>query len=151
MRAQIAVSFAVGLLFSLGLCLSGMTQPQNILAFLDVLNWSPVLLFVMIGAIVVYAVGFRLVMGRSKPILAAKFEVPTRRDMTVELIGGAALFGIGWGLGGYCGGPAIVSLVSGQPEPFIFVGAMFVGTFLHKIVFDRGAATPPHTATPKQS
>jgi len=146
MRAQIAVSFVVGLLFSLGLSLSDMTQPQNILAFLDVLNWSPVLMFVMAGAVLVYGIGFHLIMGRrTQPILASKFDVPTRRDLTPQLIGGSVIFGIGWGLGGYCGGPAIVSLVTGRPEPFVFVAAMFAGMFLHQMFFER----PAPTAAPK--
>ncbi len=130
MFGQIAVSFVVGLCFSLGLCLSGMTLPQNILGFLNLRHWNPVLMFVMVGAILVYSIAFRLIMRRSKPILADTFDVPARREITPELIGGAALFGIGWGLGGFCGGPAIASLVAGRPQVLVFVAAMFLGMFL---------------------
>ncbi len=130
MFGQIAVSFIVGLCFSLGLCLSGMTLPQNILGFLDLHHWNPVLMFVMVGAILVYSIAFRLIMRRAKPVLADKFEVPARREITPALIGGAALFGIGWGLGGFCGGPAIASLIAGRPQVLVFVPAMFLGMLL---------------------
>jgi uncharacterized membrane protein YedE/YeeE len=127
MHAQIVISFIVGLFFSVGLCLSGMTLPQNILSFLDVQHWNPILLFVMIGAILVYSIGYRLITLRSRPLLANKFEIPTNRTITYDLVAGAAIFGVGWGLGGFCGGPAIASLVAGRPQVFVFVGAMLFG------------------------
>lgn len=130
MRGRIAVAFFAGLLFAVGLCLSGMTQPQNIIAFLDVRHWNPVLAFVMVGAISVYAVAYRLILRRQKPLLGNAFEVPTRREITFELVAGAAIFGVGWGLAGFCGAPAIASLVAGRPQVFLFVGAMFLGMLL---------------------
>lgn len=136
MRGQIVVSFLVGLFFAAGLCLSGMAQPQNILAFLDFAHWKPQLLFVMVGAVLVYSVGYRIAINRSKPILAQQFEISSRRDVTVELIAGSALFGVGWGLAGYCGGPAIISLVAGKPQAVVFVIAMFVGMYLHGVVLN---------------
>jgi uncharacterized membrane protein YedE/YeeE len=130
MRGQVIVSFICGLCFALGLCLSGMTLPQNIIGFLDVLHWRPQLMLVMVGAIAVYAIAWRLIMRRERPILAAKFEKPSRRDIDKDLVLGAGLFGIGWGLGGFCGGPAIVSLVSGRWEAFVFVGGLIAGMVL---------------------
>jgi hypothetical protein len=127
MRGQVIVSFVAGLLFSTGLALSGMTEPQKIIAFLDVRHWDASVLFVMLGAVAVYGVGYRLIIRRQKPIFAAKFEVPARHNITFELVTGAAIFGIGWGLGGYCGGPAIASLATGHAQPLIFVAAMVFG------------------------
>lgn len=133
MRGQIAVSFIVGLFLACGLCLSGMTRPQNILAFLDVRHWSPVLLLVMVGAILVYGVAYRLIVLRPRPLLAAKFEIPTQRQITAKLVVGSAIFGVGWGLGGFCGGPAIVSLVAHRPEVIVFVVSMVAGMFAFQI------------------
>jgi uncharacterized protein len=130
MRGRIVVAFVAGLLFALGLCLSGMTQPQNIIAFLDVRHWNPVLAFVLVGSISVYAIAYRLIVRRKKPLLAEAFEAPARREITVELVAGAAIFGIGWGLAGFCGAPAIASLVAGRPQVFLFVGTMFLGMLL---------------------
>lgn len=131
MGARAAASLLVGLIFSLGLGISGMTLPQNIIAFLDLTRWSPTLLFVMGGGVAVYAVGFRLVTtARKAPLFDRKFEVPTNRVITWQLVVGAATFGVGWGLGGFCGGPALVSLLAGRAEVLVFLLAMFVGMFL---------------------
>ncbi|HZY33614.1 MAG TPA: DUF6691 family protein, partial [Rhodanobacter sp.] len=106
MRAWIA--FAAGLLFGLGLSLGGMTQPAVVLGFLDIFGaWDPRLVFVMAGAVLTTAVGYRLVLRRPRPLLAERFQWPTSRRIDVRLVGGAALFGIGWGIAGYCPGPAL--------------------------------------------
>lgn len=144
---RVLVSFIVGLFFAFGLCVSRMTLPQNILAFLDVRHWSPVLLCVMVGALVVYSIAFGLITRRAKPVLGERFEIPTRRDITRDLVLGSALFGIGWGLGGFCGGPAIVSLVAGRTEVFVFVVAMFLGTFVFQALARR---TSPKANKPSQ-
>src|SRR5690606_23616134 len=99
--------FLSGLLFSLGLIISGMTRPQKIIGFLDFLgNWDPSLSLVMVGAIAVHFPAYLWVKGRSQPLWSGSFAVPSRRDVDLRLAAGAALFGIGWGLAGYCPGPA---------------------------------------------
>lgn len=127
--------FVSGVLFALGLGISGMTHPEKIIAFLDVTgNWDPSLMLVMVGAIGVYSVGYRWVRRNEAPLFADAFSVPDRRDVDRRLVGGAALFGIGWGLGGFCPGPSIVALFSGAPAVFVFVASMLVGMVAFEIV-----------------
>jgi uncharacterized protein len=122
------VAFVSGLLFAVGLGISGMTNPAKVAGFLDFAGkWDPSLMFVMAGAIGVHLVAYRLVRRRSSPLLAGAFSVPSRRDIDVKLLAGAAIFGLGWGLGGYCPGPSIVSLASGATGVLVFVGAMLAG------------------------
>jgi uncharacterized membrane protein YedE/YeeE len=129
MRAWIA--FAAGLLFGLGLSLGGMTQPAVVLGFLDIFGaWDPRLVFVMAGAVLTTAIGYRLVLRRSRPLLAERFQWPTSRRIDVRLIGGAALFGIGWGIAGYCPGPALASLGAGVPALLVLVACMIAGWWL---------------------
>ncbi|MCB9746448.1 MAG: YeeE/YedE family protein [Alphaproteobacteria bacterium] len=123
-----ASSFAAGLVFALGLGLAGMTQPGKVIGFLDFLgDWDPSLAFVMLGSILVYGVGFRLLTMRAAPILIGAWSLPTRNDLTPQLIVGSAMFGLGWGLAGFCPGPALTSVVTGSPTVLVFVGAMMVG------------------------
>ena len=123
-------ALVAGLLFGAGLTVSGMTRPQKVIGFLDVFGtWDASLLFVMLGAIAVHFFAYRLTRGRRAPLLAAKFFVPSRRDLDVRLLIGAAVFGVGWGLGGYCPGPGFVSLASGGAGATIFVGCMLAGMF----------------------
>lgn len=129
---QNTVSFLVGLLFAIGLAFSGMTQPQKIIDFLNPWNWDPSLLFVMMGAVGVHLVSYPLVRRRPSPLLDAKWHVPTRKDVTTRLILGSALFGLGWGLAGFCPGPALTSIATGDPRVFIFVGSMIIGMLLFK-------------------
>jgi uncharacterized membrane protein YedE/YeeE len=120
-----------GLLFGAGLLVSGMTEPAKVLGFLDVLGeWDPSLLFVMLGAIGVHFVGYRLVRRRSRPIAAEQFTIAEPRPVDVRLLGGAAIFGAGWGLSGYCPGPAVVCLASGGLGVVIFVGGVVLGTLV---------------------
>lgn len=128
-------AFVAGLIFSLGLAISGMTQPGKVTAFLDFFgNWDPSLAFVMMGAIAVHAVLYRMIRRRATPLFAQTFSIPTRSDLDARLLGGAALFGIGWGLGGFCPGPAVTSLASGHTSVIIFVTAMIVGMLLYQVV-----------------
>lgn len=128
------VALVSGLLFAAGLALGGMTQPSKVIAFLDVTgNWDPSLAFVMGGAILVYMPLFRLVKARGRAVLTPKLQLPTRKDLDVRLIGGAALFGIGWGLAGYCPGPALVSLATLTGPALIFGAALFGGMGLHAL------------------
>ncbi|MEL6504373.1 MAG: YeeE/YedE family protein [Pseudomonadota bacterium] len=122
------LSLFCGLLFGLGLLVSGMANPAKVLNFLDVLGpWDPSLAFVMGGAIVVTAPGFWLLRRRSAPHFAPQFNWPTKTDIDGRLLSGAALFGTGWGLVGFCPGPAITAVSLGNPNTFIFVAAMLAG------------------------
>lgn len=120
-----------GLVFGVGLTISGLVDPSKVVAFLDVAgSWDPSLAFVMLGGIAVAAVGFKLVLRRSQPIFESKFMLPTRKDIDRNLVVGAGLFGIGWGLAGYCPGPALAGLGLGSIEAVVFVAAMVVGMFV---------------------
>ncbi|QED29840.1 YeeE/YedE family protein [Microvenator marinus] len=130
MAAPQVVALVSGALFSVGLVLAQMTKPERVIGFLDVANWDPTLVFVMGGAVIVYAVLFRLIMKRPKPFVAPKFAVPTNRTIDKKLVAGSALFGIGWGMAGFCPGPGLVSLASGM-SALTFVIAMLSGMFLH--------------------
>lgn len=132
---QNAIALFSGALFGLGLAISGMTQPAKVIGFLDIFGaWDPALAFVMGGAVVVYGVGFALLKGRDRAIFAPVMQIPTRRDIDPRLIGGALLFGAGWGLGGFCPGPALTSLATGLGGVLAFVGAMLVGMGLWHLV-----------------
>lgn len=121
---QLLWAFGSGALFSIGLGLAGMTDPAKVQGFLDVTGaWNPQLAFVMGGALVVHA-GLRLLLRKT---LAQRAPPIPKRSVDGRLIGGAALFGVGWGLAGYCPGPALTSLVTGQGQVLAFVGAMLVG------------------------
>jgi uncharacterized membrane protein YedE/YeeE len=122
-----------GLLFGTGLILSGMANPMKVQNFLDIFGtWDPSLAFVMGGAILVTAPGFWLVQKRNTPFFHDMFNLPTRKDIDTRLVAGAAVFGIGWGLGGLCPGPAVTSLLFATPGVLIFVPAMLVGMSLAK-------------------
>jgi uncharacterized membrane protein YedE/YeeE len=133
---QYLAAFVVGILFAVGLGVAGMTLPRKVIGFLDFTGeWDPALAFVMGGAVLVYFVGYRLVTQRAaRPRFAAKFSLPTRREITPRLVVGATLFGLGWGLGGFCPGPALASVGSGAPEVFAFIAAMMGGMYLHGVV-----------------
>ncbi|MDP2314291.1 MAG: YeeE/YedE family protein [Pseudomonadota bacterium] len=125
---SILLSLVVGVVFGVGLLLSGMTQPAKVVNFLDVLgNWDPSLGFVMGGAIAVHFLAYRLIPRLPAPLWAERWGLPTRRDIDTRLLVGAALFGAGWGLGGYCPGPALTSVVAGASSTLIFTGAMLAG------------------------
>ena len=125
-------SFMVGFIFSIGLAISGMTQPQKIIAFLNPWQWDPSLLFVMVGAIGIHIITYPLVRKRSSPVLDTKWHVPTRKDISARLILGSAIFGIGWGLGGFCPGPGVASVTTGDSRAVLFVIAMIIGMILFK-------------------
>ena len=129
---QNAISFGVGFIFSIGLAISGMTQPQKIIGFLNPFEWDSSLIFVMMAAVGVHLLTYPLVRKRKSPILSTKWHVPTRNDVTPRLLIGSALFGIGWGLAGYCPGPAVSALGSGNSQAFLFVGTMILGMILFK-------------------
>ncbi len=131
-----------GLIFGLGLTISEMVNPAKVLAFLDVFgNWDPSLAFVMGGALLVTAIGYRLVWIRDRPVFEDRFQVLANRQIDTRLAIGAVLFGIGWGLVGLCPGPAISALTFGGVPVFVFLGAMATGMGLYE-GFDRLTARP---------
>ncbi len=124
----VLASFVCGLIFGIGLLISGMTQPDKVLGFLDVLGrWDPTLAFVMAGALIVSAIGFALAKRRPAPMLAPRHIWPSRTDIDRNLVVGSGLFGIGWGLVGLCPGPALENLASLSPRVIVFVIAMIAG------------------------
>ncbi len=128
------IPLGAGLLFGAGLLVSGMAQPAKVVGFLDVLgDWDPSLAFVMLGAIAVHFLAYRLVPKLERPLLGERFGIPTRRDIDPRLLIGAALFGAGWGLAGYCPGPALTTLVSGASTTLLFTGGMLAGMWAHTI------------------
>ena len=133
---NLVVSFVVGVLFALGLGVSGMLQPSKVMGFLDVAGtWDPSLMLVMVGAIAVNTVAYHLIVRkREAPLFNARFLIPTRKDVDAPLVVGAILFGVGWGLGGYCPGPGIVNLMSGAMPAVTFVGSMLAGMTVFALV-----------------
>ena len=133
MRATIP-SLAAGILFGAGLAVSDMVNPARVLGFLDVAGaWDPTLAAVMAGAVLASAVGYLVSRRLRAPLFGSSFFIPENRRLDRELIGGAALFGIGWGLAGFCPGPAVAGLVYGLWQPWLFVAAMLVGMGLQRL------------------
>ena len=131
MKRQTLISFVTGLIFGLGLIISGMANPAKVLAFLDLAGaWDPSLALVMVGAIAVGLVAFRMAGQRSTTLLGEPLRLPNRRDIDKPLVLGALGFGIGWGLAGFCPGPAVVALGAGQLKAVVFVAAMLAGMVL---------------------
>jgi len=127
-----------GLLFGFGLSLSAMINPTVVLNFLDVFgSWDASLMFVMVGALCVTTITFRLLLNKEKPRYEISFHLPNKEQLDKPLIIGAIMFGIGWGLAGYCPGPAIAGIILGQAETFWFVTAMVVGMKLSQVVKSR--------------
>jgi len=125
-------ALAAGLVFGVGLILSGMTDPGKVKGFLDVAgNWDPSLAFVMGGAILVGFFAFRLAGRRGRTFLGGALQLPNRRDIDLRLLGGSIVFGVGWGLAGFCPGPALVSFASGVDQAAVFVAAMLGGMVVY--------------------
>ncbi|RIJ21677.1 YeeE/YedE family protein [Henriciella barbarensis] len=140
--ARNLMALLAGLTFGLGLVISQMVNPAKVIAFLDLFgNWDPSLAFVMGAALIVTAIGYRLVWLRQRPVLADSFQVPGNRKVDAKLATGAVLFGIGWGLVGLCPGPAIAALTIGGGPALGFLAAMAVGMLAFELV-DRRAAKP---------
>jgi uncharacterized membrane protein YedE/YeeE len=141
--AKLIAALVAGLVFGFGLALSDMVNPARVLAFLDVFGaWDPTLVYVMGGGLVVGLIAFRPTLSRARPLFAARFAVPTRNDITLRLVAGSSLFGIGWGLVGYCPGPAVSSVVFGEPKTFGFLAAMLAGMLLVRMIPLPGASAP---------
>lgn len=134
---RILIALFAGALFGGGLVLSDMVNPARVLAFLDIFgDWDPALAFVMGGAIIPSAIAYRFSRRLARPLVGEKFFVPENRTIDGRLIIGALIFGAGWGLAGYCPGPAIAGLVFGDWQPIIFVVAMLAGMWLHRLSND---------------
>jgi uncharacterized membrane protein YedE/YeeE len=146
-KAHLA-AFGAGSLFAIGLAISGMTKPSKVTDFLDVAGpWDPSLGLVMAAAVAVGFVGYRWIRRRTTPLFDVKFHLPTRRDIDPRLVLGTALFGIGWGLGGLCPGPALVAGAGGVPTAAAFVGAMTIGMLIEHAL-SRAVAHRAHRASP---
>ena len=127
----IVTALLIGTLFGLGLSISEMINPARVIGFLDVAGrWDPTLMFVMGSALAVTLPAFAFILRRARPLLDGEFHMPTKRDIDRPLLFGAAIFGIGWGLSGFCPGPALASLASGSPGVILFVLAMVAGQWL---------------------
>ena len=128
-------ALGAGFVFGIGLWVSGMANPKKVLGFLDVAgNWDASLMLVMGGAVAVTLVAFRFVLARPKPMFAEKFHLPEKKHIDVPLVAGAAIFGVGWGIAGYCPGPALTALSTLSHESILFVLAMIAGGFAHRMV-----------------
>lgn len=133
------IAFVVGLLFGLGLIISGMTNPDKIIGFLDLAGaWDPTLIFVMGGAVLIGSGGFALAKKRQLSLLGAPMRLPTATNLDKRLLIGSLAFGVGWGIAGFCPGPAIVSAATGQPKAWIFVAAMLAGMALYGVIERHG-------------
>lgn len=143
---RLASAYLIGLVFGLGIAISGMANPAKVLNFFDVAgDWDPSLILVMGGALIVTFIGYRLVLPRGGPLLADRFQLPTKTTLDAPLLGGSALFGVGWGIAGFCPGGAIPALGTGRVEVFLFVGALIAGILLAVLVrnaWQRSTAAP---------
>lgn len=134
-------AFSCGLLFGAGLMVSQMSNPAKVFGFLDITGaWDPSLAFVMAGAVAVFAIFYRVALQRPAPLWAPRYRVPEAGKIDLSLVGGAAMFGAGWGLGGFCPGPAIVSAAFGDARVWAFVGSMVLGMLLTQVLFRQTAA-----------
>ena len=135
---KLIFALATGTVFGVGIALSGMMDPAKVLNFFDVAgSWDPSLAFVMAGAVVVTFIGYRVVWRRASPLFEDRFQVPTASVIDRQLVGGSALFGIGWGIAGFCPGAAIPALGTGRWEVALFLVAVGVGFYLRRLVAPR--------------
>lgn len=130
---RLLISYLIGLIFGIGISISGMANPAKVINFFDIAGaWDPSLAFVMGGALIVTFIGYRFVLTRPAPVLATGFLLPTRRDLDLPLLGGSAIFGIGWGIAGFCPGGALPALGTGRSEVVLFVAALVAGIIAAK-------------------
>ncbi len=132
---RIVITYLIGLTFGLGIMISGMANPAKVLNFFDVAGtWDPSLIFVMGGALVVTFIGYRLIFGKGpkKPVMDETFQIPQNRTIDTRLLGGSAVFGLGWGIAGFCPGGALPAVGSLKPEVLIFAAALIAGIFIAK-------------------
>ena len=135
----ILVQFLIGLLFGSGLVVAGMSDPAKVLNFLELAaipmgSWDPSLAFVMAGGVIVTFIGYRLVLKRPQPLFDTQFHMPTFRDIDARVVAGPAIFGVGWGLAGFCPGPALTALGTGSSQALLFVAAMLAGMVAARVM-----------------
>lgn len=129
------IALACGLIFGLGLSLSQMINPNKVLAFLDIIgDWDPSLAFVMLGALTVTILAFKLILKQPAPLLENSFHISSRKTIDRPLLAGAGIFGIGWGMSGYCPGPAVAGIGLQNLESLVMVIAIYLGFFCHKMI-----------------
>jgi uncharacterized membrane protein YedE/YeeE len=146
---RILATYCIGLIFGLGIMLSGMANPAKVINFFDVFGtWDPSLMFVMGGAVVTTFIGYRLVLARKEPLFEARFKLPTSTNIDLRLVGGAAVFGIGWGIAGFCPGGAIPAIGTGRLEVLVFMAGLIVGLIATRMVLARTYAPRSPTTTP---
>ncbi len=132
---RLAAAYLIGLIFGLGIAISGMANPAKVLNFFDVAgSWDPSLAFVMGGALLITAIGYQFVLRRNGPLLDTRFQIPQSRTLDMRLIGGAAIFGIGWGMAGFCPGGAIPAVGTGRVDGLLFVAALITGIFVAQMI-----------------
>lgn len=136
---RLVLIFFIGLIFGLGIVISGMANPAKVLNFFDIAGtWDPSLAFVMGGALAVTGLGYRVVFGRGEPVFGGRFHLPLSAQIDARLVAGSALFGVGWGMAGFCPGGALPALGTGIADVFIFTGALIVGILGAKTLQVRG-------------
>ncbi len=139
---RLIASYLIGLIFGVGIMISGMANPAKVLNFFDIAgSWDPSLAFVMGGALVATLVGYRVVLNRPSPFFDTGFHLPWRRDIDLPLLAGSATFGVGWGIAGFCPGGAIPALGTGRVEVFLFMAALIAGILVAKALQRRAAKT----------
>lgn len=135
---RLASAFAIGLIFGLGIALSGMINPAKVLNFFDLAGtWDPSLAFVMAGALAVAVPGYRLVLRRPAPVMENRFQLPDTRVIDRRLVLGSATFGVGWGIAGFCPGGALPALGTGEPGVYLFVASLIAGLLLARVIQSR--------------
>lgn len=151
---RLIIIYLIGLVFGVGIMISGMANPAKVLNFFDIAgSWDPSLIFVMGGALITTLIGYRFVLPRPQrlqPLMDLKFHLPTNRKLDARLIGGSAFFGVGWGIAGFCPGGALPALGTGIPAVFVFTGALIVGIFLAKYATTLLARRSMPTADPAE-
>lgn len=131
---RLIISYAIGLIFGIGIVVSGMANPAKVINFFDFAgNWDASLAFVMGGGLIIAFIGYRFILAKPAPLLEAKFDLPTKTDFDFKLISGSALFGTGWGIAGFCPGGAIPALGTGMSEVIIFTVSMVAGIYATKL------------------
>lgn len=133
------IALVSGILFGIGLSLSQMINPEKVLNFLDIAgNWDPSLIFVMLGALAVTFTSFRFILKRQNPIFDDQFYLSAKKEIDKPLVIGSAIFGIGWGIAGYCPGPVVAGLGNGNFEAVIMIAAIYLGFIVHRYLIERG-------------
>jgi uncharacterized membrane protein YedE/YeeE len=141
---KIVVIYLIGLIFGLGISISGMANPSKVLNFFDIAGtWDPSLAFVMGGAVIVAGIGYQLVFRRSRPVFEPAFNVPTSRVIDTKLVAGSAVFGVGWGIAGFCPGAALPVVGTGRSDVLIFFVALMAGILIARALIQRNFGAAP--------